>query len=121
MGRLARVVLAGVAHHVTQRGNARQFLLTEDSERAVYRDLLVQGLGQHGVLLLGYCLMSNHVHLVMVPERETSLALALSKRTGAMQATGMLGSGRADMRGRAGFIHARWPPSTYGGRCGMWN
>ena len=40
MARFARVVVAGAAHHVTQRGNARQFLLASDSERIVYLDLL---------------------------------------------------------------------------------
>ncbi len=39
MGRFARVVVANVAYHVTQRGNARQFLLASDAERLVYLDL----------------------------------------------------------------------------------
>jgi hypothetical protein len=38
MSRLARVVGVGVAHHVTQRGNGRQFLLVTDAERAVRWD-----------------------------------------------------------------------------------
>lgn len=40
MARVARVAIADVAHHVTQRGNARQFVLATDSERMVYLDLL---------------------------------------------------------------------------------
>jgi len=40
VARLARVVAVDVAHHVTQRGNARQFILNSDSERMVYLDLL---------------------------------------------------------------------------------
>ena len=67
MARLARIVAVNVAHHVTQRGNARQFILAADSERLVYLQLLRQYVELHELSLLGYCLMSNHVHLVVVP------------------------------------------------------
>jgi hypothetical protein len=69
MARLARVVAVGVPHHVTQRGNGRQFILACDPDRSVYLDLLRQSIVLHGVELIGYCLMSNHVHLVAVPNR----------------------------------------------------
>ncbi len=60
MARLPRVVVvADVAHHVTQRGNARQFLLATDSERMVYLDLLRQVVKVEGVSVVGYCLMSR--------------------------------------------------------------
>jgi len=42
MPRIARVVIADVAHHVTQRGNGRQFLLASDAERLAYLELLRQ-------------------------------------------------------------------------------
>jgi putative transposase len=77
MARLARVLAVGYPHHVTQRGNARACVLDSDGDREVYRNLLEEYCGIHGVVLLGYCLMSNHVHLVAVPEEEESLALAL--------------------------------------------
>jgi hypothetical protein len=48
MARLARVVAVGVAHHVTQRGNARQFILACDADRSVYLDLLRQSIALHG-------------------------------------------------------------------------
>ena len=74
MARLARVIALEVAHHVTQRGNARQFILNCDAEREVYLSLLTEGLERHQAGLIGYCLMSNHVHLVMVPRRADALA-----------------------------------------------
>ena len=74
IARLPRVVVAGVAHHVTQRGNGRQFLLATDSERMVYLDLLRQAVQREGVSAVGYCLMSNHVHLVVIPRRPEALA-----------------------------------------------
>jgi putative transposase len=77
MPRIARVVIADAAHHVTQRGNGRQFLLATDTERLVYMDMLRQAVRVHGLLVLGYCLMSNHVHLVVIPRRAQALAEAL--------------------------------------------
>ena len=82
MARLPRVVVAGVAHHVTQRRNGRQFLLATDSERMVYLDLLRQAVQREGVSVVGYCLMSNHVHLVVIPRRAVALAVALKQTHG---------------------------------------
>jgi putative transposase len=82
MARLARAVVVDVAHHVTQRGNARQFLLASEAERSVYLDLLRQSLQQHPLSLIGYCLMSNHVHLVVIPRKEQALAKALKEAHG---------------------------------------
>ena len=82
MARLARIVAVNVAHHVTQRGNARQFILAADSERLVYLQLLRQYVELHELALLGYCLMSNHVHLVVVPQKVEALALALKQTHG---------------------------------------
>ncbi len=77
MARLPRVVALGTPHHVTQRGNARGFILDSDPDRAVYLQLLRHYALLHGLRVLGYCLMSNHVHLVITPGRIDSLALAL--------------------------------------------
>ncbi len=80
--RFARVVALEVAHHITQRGNARRFVLETDAERGVYLDLLQQGIHRHGVALIGYCLMSNHVHLVAVPQSKDALARSLKQTHG---------------------------------------
>jgi putative transposase len=79
---MARVIALQVAHHVTQRGNARQFILNADSDRAVYLGLLREGLERNGVSLIGFCLMSNHVHLVMVPSEPDALAKTLKQTHG---------------------------------------
>jgi putative transposase len=67
---------------VTQRGNARQFILNGDSGREVYLDLLRENIVQHPAALIGYCLMSNHVHLVLVPRHADSLAKTLKHTHG---------------------------------------
>jgi len=82
MPRLARIAIANVPHHVTQRGNAKQFLLAAESEKAVYFELLGEFLALYEVSLLGYCLMSNHVHLILLPAEADSLALAMKQTHG---------------------------------------
>jgi putative transposase len=66
-------------HHVTQRGNNRQDVFLTDSDRRVYLDLLKQKSRQCEMAILGYCLMTNHVHLVVRPGRAESLAEALGR------------------------------------------
>ena len=82
MARFARVIALDVPHHVTQRGNARQFILASDAERIVYLDLLRHYSSLHRLSLLGYCLMSNHVHLIVIPRQMDSLAAALKNTHG---------------------------------------
>jgi putative transposase len=82
VARLARIALVNIPYHVTQRGNARQFILSCDEERKVYLDLLRKYVTLHELELLGYCLMSNHVHLVVIPRKSDSLAQALKQTHG---------------------------------------
>ncbi|MGD0199717.1 MAG: transposase [Bryobacteraceae bacterium] len=77
MARLPRVVAAGAAHHITQRGNVRRTVFETDSDHLVYLDLLRQFSSAYELSLVGYCLMPNHVHLVAVPARAGSMPLAL--------------------------------------------
>jgi putative transposase len=75
--RLPRVIVVRVPRHVTQRGNARRFILAGDDERRVYLDLFRQYSQLHELSVLGYCLVSNHVHLIAIPQQENALAVAL--------------------------------------------
>jgi putative transposase len=73
MGRLPRIVLPGVPHHVTQRGNRRERVFFEDGDYALYLDLLSDAAAQARVAIWAYCLMPNHVHIVAVPSDEDGL------------------------------------------------
>ncbi|MGA2149323.1 MAG: transposase, partial [Bryobacteraceae bacterium] len=64
----------GVPHHVTQRGNGRQDVFFTERDREAYLDALFDYAARYGMRVWGYCLMRNHVHLVVVPEAERSLA-----------------------------------------------
>lgn len=65
MTRLARIVVPGLPHHVTQRDNRREAIFFEDGDHEVYRDLLAVQMRKCGVEVWAYCLMPNHVHLVV--------------------------------------------------------
>lgn len=85
MPRTSRVVIAGCAHHVTQRGNDGQKVFVGDEDREVFLSLLREASERFGLTIEGYCLMGNHVHLIATPAEEASLALAL-KRTNQLYA-----------------------------------
>src|SRR5690349_4761542 len=82
MARLPRVVIVDVAHHVTQRGNARQVILSSDADRVTYLELLREYSQLYDLSLLGYCLMSNHVHLIVVPHNAEALSRSLKQAHG---------------------------------------
>lgn len=77
MPRTARLVIPGVAHHITHHGNGRSIIFTDNQDRWYYLSLLRSCSTQYGLKLLGYCLMDTHIHLVGIPEHETSLARAI--------------------------------------------
>lgn len=77
MARVARVVIPGVAHHVTQRGNRRQDVFLREGDYGRYLALLKRYAEKHRLRLWAYCLMSNHIHLVAVPSENISMGRAL--------------------------------------------
>jgi len=79
MARMARVVVAGMAHHVTQRGNRRQRTFFRKDDYRAYVELMAEWCGQCGVGVWAYCLMPNHVHLIVVPETEEGLRRAIGE------------------------------------------
>ncbi len=77
MSRVARIVVPGFPHHVTQRGNRRADVFEVDADYEAYLRFLKEYADRRGLAIWAYCLMTNHVHLVVVPEREESLGQAL--------------------------------------------
>jgi putative transposase len=104
MPRLPRLVLPDVPYHVTQCGNRRERTFLEDGDYSVYRDLLAEAARRAGSRIWCYCLMPNHVHLIVVPADADGL-----RRT------------FADAHRRySGFINARhrWTGHLWQGRYG---
>ncbi len=79
MARIARVVAAGMPHHITQRGNRRQPTFFSDEDYSAYLDFMAESCRKHGVEIWAYCLMPNHVHLVAVPSEPEGLRLAIGE------------------------------------------
>jgi putative transposase len=79
MARLARVVVPDVPHHVTQRGNRRQEVFFGDDDYAAYRELVAEACAREGVKCLAWCLMPNHVHLILTPPTAGALRAALAE------------------------------------------
>ncbi len=79
MPRVARIVIPNCPHHVTQRGNNRQDVFFVDDDRASYLGLLREEGERFGLGVQGYCLMSNHIHLIVTPGSEAALAKALGR------------------------------------------
>ena len=78
MPRIARVVAVGLPHHVTQRGNYRQEVFVNDYDREKYLVWFNECSSKYGLSVLAYCLMSNHVHFVAVPDNEDAMAKTLN-------------------------------------------
>jgi putative transposase len=79
MARLARLVIPGLPHHITQRGNRRQQTFFCDDDYAAYVELMADWCHERGVEVWAYCLMPNHVHLIAVPRSEDSLRRAVGE------------------------------------------
>ena len=77
MGRIARVVMPGYPHHVTQRGVRSIDVFDDDTDRELYLSLMRQHAEEAGLKFLAWCLMSNHVHLIVVPREAGSLATGI--------------------------------------------
>ncbi len=78
MARLARLVVPGLPHHVTQRGNGRQKVFFSDDDYALYANLLAESCKAAGVACWAYVLMPNHIHAILVPDDADGLRAALA-------------------------------------------
>jgi REP-associated tyrosine transposase len=79
MARLARLVVPDVPHHVTQRGNRRQPVFFSEEDYAAYRELMSAACTANDVRCFAWCLMPNHVHLILTPADPNGLRAALAE------------------------------------------
>jgi putative transposase len=78
MPRTARIVIPGIPHHITQRGNRQMEIFFTDADRAFYKKLLREACERHQVSCAGWCFMTNHIHLILIPPASDSLRAVLS-------------------------------------------
>jgi len=79
VARIARIVVPGVPHHCTQRGNRRSITFFGSRDYAEYLTILKKWAQTYDVAIWSYCLMPNHVHLITVPSSTDSLAKAIGE------------------------------------------
>ena len=102
MARLARVVVPGLPHHVTQRGNRRETVFFGDDDYRAYLDLIAAAAKRSGTAIWAYCLMPNHVHFIMTPSDPDGLRRTFAEAHrryaarihGRLKVTGHLWQGR---------------------------
>jgi len=79
MTRLARIVVPGLPHYVTQRGSLENDTFFKAGDYRMYRELLAEGCEKARTQVLAYCLLPNRVHLILVPATPDGLRGALGE------------------------------------------
>ena len=79
MSRLARVVVPGIPHHIIQRGNRRQNTFFKRTDYLEYIQLMSEWCGKCDVEIWAYCLMSNHVHMIAVPDDTRGMVIGIGE------------------------------------------
>lgn len=79
MARLARIAVPEIPYHVTQRGNRRRPVFFSAADYRTYLGLLQVQAQQWRLHIWAYCLMTNHVHVIVVPETTQSLARGMGE------------------------------------------
>lgn len=99
MPRMGRVVLANFPHHLVQRGHNRQVVFAEPEDFQRYLSDLRELKDAFGVRVYAYCLMTNHVHLLLAPD-DSIAGLGLLMKALAARATRY----RNKLEGRSGTL-----------------
>jgi putative transposase len=79
MSRLARMVVPGLPHHMTQRGNRREAIFFEDGDQHLYWEMLAEQLRKFSVEVWTYCLMPSHLHLILAPRGTAGMSRPLGE------------------------------------------
>ncbi len=74
MPRIARCLVDGFVYHVLNRGNGRQVVFHKEDDYAAFVNLMKEAKDHYPVKLFGYCLMPNHFHMVLMPDRGDALS-----------------------------------------------
>lgn len=65
MPRQARLILDNVCYHIITRGNQKQAIFKDENDCRAYYKFLLKYKDRYKFKLYGWCLMNNHVHMVM--------------------------------------------------------
>jgi putative transposase len=82
MPRTKRVVLPGFPHHIVQRGHNRSLIFAERADYERYLIRLQELKDEYRVKVYAFCLMTNHVHLLLAPWDRTGIASLMKRLAG---------------------------------------
>lgn len=82
MPRMGRIVIPEYPHHIVQRGHDRKAVFGAESDYLYYLDTLARFKGEYGVEVYAYCLMTNHVHLLLTPSDHQGLGQLMKRLAG---------------------------------------
>lgn len=74
MARRPRLTIIGHPHHITQRGIRKLDIFKSDLDRKIYLKIFHEYSSKYGLTTIGYCLMTNHIHFIVVPEFSFSIS-----------------------------------------------
>jgi len=79
MARIRRIVIPNTPHHITQRGVRSMNIFFKHDDYEYYKELLLIQSKLHNLKIISYCLMTNHVHIIAIPQYKDSLAKAIGE------------------------------------------
>jgi putative transposase len=79
MARPLRLLSTETPYHIVQRGNYQQAVFHSDLDRYVFMHGLADSCAHYDISVIGYCLMTNHVHLLVVPHCSRQLSNAMQR------------------------------------------
>lgn len=79
MARIKRIVIPDTPHHVTQRGVRSMNIFFKHGDYEYYKKILFEQCKLHELKIVSYCLMTNHVHLIVIPKTKESLSKAIGE------------------------------------------
>lgn len=79
MARIARVVIPNLPHHVTQRCVRSMNIFFKDDDYEYYKKVLHEQAQRYDLEIISYCLMTNHVHLIVIPKTKESLSKVIGE------------------------------------------
>jgi len=85
MPRKARIIVPDCPHHIIQRGHNRQVVFASDKDYQYYLDNLIEWKETLGCHIYAFCLMTNHVHLIINPGKDVETLGQLMKRVNGRQ------------------------------------
>ena len=81
MGRLPRAIDESLVYHALNRGNNRAVVFADDDDHLDFLQVLAATKQRYPFRLLGYCLMTDHFHLLLRPESGQSISRILHSLT----------------------------------------